>query len=402
VHLSALSLRVVAALITTGLTAGVHALEWAGYISVEPRYFIQEPLFADQPARGVSPSAVLAPELRHDWNGGDDRITVAPLLRWDADDHARTHLDLREVLWQRVRGDWVWRLGIGRVFWGVTESRHLVDIVNQTDLVEDIDEEDKLGQPMIHAERWTPIGSFDVFLLPGFRERTFPDESARLRGSLPVDVDAATYDSGAGKRRTDVAVRWSRPIGRWDAGLSGFHGTGREPRLVPAPRAGGEVVLEPHYDVIEQLGLDLQYTQGAWLWKLETIARRGQGRSFAAAVAGFEYTAFGVAGTAVDVGLLAEYLYDDRGPVAPPTPLDDDWFGGLRLSFNDVAGSSILGGAIIDDGAVFGIFEAERRLGNAWKVEVEARWFVDAGPANDLVSGFRRDSFVTLRMALHL
>jgi len=40
-------------------------------------------------------------------------------------------------------------VGINSVFWRVVESNHLVDILNQTDLIEDIDGEEKLGQPMI-------------------------------------------------------------------------------------------------------------------------------------------------------------------------------------------------------------------------------------------------------------
>ncbi len=44
--------------------------------------------------------------------------------------------------------------------------------------------------------------------------------------------------------------------------------------------------LEPRYDLIHQGGLDLQYTQDAWLWKLEAIVREGQGGVFAAAVGG--------------------------------------------------------------------------------------------------------------------
>jgi hypothetical protein len=378
------------------------AAEWSGYFSLEPRYFFDAALFDDQPGAGISPSAVAAPELRFQWHGGRGRVTVAPFLRVDADDSARSHLDVREALWQHTGSRWAWRVGIGRVFWGVTESRHLVDVVNQTDLVEDLDEEDKLGQPMIHAERWSEIGTFGVFLLPGFRERTFPDESARLRGAVGVDTAAAVYQSGAGNRRTDVAVRWFEAVGRWDLGISAFYGTSREPRLVVTVLPDTEPVLVPHYDVISQLGVDVQYTRGAWLWKLEALARRGQGSGFEAAVAGFEYTAFNVAGAPFDLGLLVEYLHDGRGLEAPPTVYDDDWFGGFRWSFNDVAGTSILGGAIVDDGAVLGIIEAERRLGSAWKLEVEVRGFTGVSAADRLLRGFRHDSFVTLRLARYL
>lgn len=386
-------------------TAVVRAegIDWSGSISLEPRVFVDDPLFPEQPGAGVSTSMVLAPELRMEWNRGDDRVTVSPYLRWDADDGERTHADLREAMWLRVRGPWTWQIGVGRVFWGVTESRHLVDIINQTDFVEDIDEEDKLGQPMIALERWTRnAGSFGVFLLPGFRERTFPAADARLRGTLPIDTDRAEYESGAKEKRLDLALRWSQVIGNWDLGLSAFYGTSREPRLLPRFEAPTGAVLIPRYDVIGQLGVDLQYTKNAWLWKLEAIGRRGQGRTFAAAVAGVEYTLFDFGGSGADLGLLAEYLYDGRDETAPPTIYEDDWFGGFRLALNDTEDTALLAGAVFDTNGTFAILEAERRIGETWKFEAEVRWFLDVEPGDPLLGGFRNDSFITLRLARYL
>ena len=57
---------------------------------------------------------------------------------------------MRELLYQRVFDQAELRVGIGRVFWGVTESYKLVDVINQTDLVENVDHEDKLGQPLVN------------------------------------------------------------------------------------------------------------------------------------------------------------------------------------------------------------------------------------------------------------
>jgi hypothetical protein len=386
-----------------GATACADGIDWSGYVSLEPRFFVDEPLYPEQPAAGLSASAVIAPELRYEWNSGNDRVTVAPFFRWDADDDARTHADLREALWLRVRGPWTWQIGVGRVFWGVTESRHLVDIVNQTDWVEDFDEEDKLGQPMIALERWTPNGgSFGVFLLPGFRERTFPAEDARLRGTVPVETSAADYESGSRDRHVDWALRWSHSIDNWDLGINGFYGTSREPRLLPRLNVGSSPILVPRYDIIRQIGLDMQYTEEAWLWKLEVINRQGHGRTFNAVVAGLEYTLFNVGKSSSDLGLLLEYLYDGRDASAPPTIYDDDWFAGFRLGFNDVEDTAILGGAIIDNGGTFGILEAERRLGEYWKVEIEARWFINIDVQDPILAGFRNDSFVTVRISRYL
>ena len=41
--------------------------------------------------------------------------------------------------------------------------------------------------------------------------------------------------------------------------------------------------------------------------------------AFAAVVAGFEHTFYGVGDSAVDIGQLVELLYDGRGQDAPPT-----------------------------------------------------------------------------------
>lgn len=371
----------------------------AGYFSVEPRVFFDAPAFAGQTGSGLSPSAVAAPEFRREWNDSNDRLTVVPFLRLDADDDERTHFDIREAYWQHLSGPWTYRLGIGHVFWGVTESRHLVDIVNQTDQVEDIDQEDKLGQPMVNVERFTDIGTFGVFLLPGFRERTFPGDEGRLRGPLPIDTERAVYESGRKNRRTDIAVRWEQVFGNWDLGLSGFHGTGREPRLVPQPAEPGREVLVPHYDVIGQYGLDLQYTRGAWLVKLEAIRRSGQGNTFAAFAAGVEYTLYALGDSNADLGLLAERLYDGRDATAPATALADDVFVGTRLSLNDVNDTMLLVGAIIDrdDHDLVRFVEGQRRLWDRWRLELELRLLDKA--EHEPLQGVKNDSFLTARLA---
>lgn len=111
-----------------------------------------------------------------------------------------------------------------KVFWRVTESRHLVDIVNHSDNLEDIDLEDKLGQPMplIGTERdW---GDIEFFILPYFREREFAGSDGRLRTGLLVTGDPL-YESGAEENNVDLALRYSGFVGGWDMGASSFYGT---------------------------------------------------------------------------------------------------------------------------------------------------------------------------------
>ncbi len=383
----------------TDKTAVAQEWDMSGWVAAEVRVFPVDPAYPNQNDAVLSPSVALEPEFVYEWNDGSDRFTVVPFARLDAHDRNRTHWDLREANWLHIGDRWDLVIGIDKVFWGVTESRHLVDIVNQTDLVEDIDGEDKLGQPMINLYLDRDWGALSMFVLPGFRERTFPDDGARLSGPLPIDTDNASYDSGAGAGHVDFAIRWSHVIGDWDIGLSHFSGTSREPRLLPGLDPGGQPILTPHYDLIDQTGLDLQLTTGAWLWKLEAITRSGQGDRFFATVGGFEYTFYQLGGGNADFGVLAEYLYDERDVTAPATLADDDIFLGTRLSLNDPQDSTLLAGAIVDRSsrATVALVEAERRLGDAWKLELEALLFF-AVPPGDVLFGVRDDDHITLRL----
>jgi len=374
--------------------------ELSGFIQLETRIFSGSRSFDNQDQSTVSPSLVLEPEFVYEINNGDDRFTVTPFLRGDIHDDNRSHFDIREASWLHSADNWDLQVGLSKVFWGTTESRHLVDIINQTDAVEDPDGEDKLGQPMINGKLFGDFGTVSLFVLPGFRERTFADDNARLRGSLPIEGDSARYQSGAKDKHVDFAARWSDSIGDLDIGLSQFIGTGREPRMVKATSTSGSQVFQPYYDQIDQFGVDGQYTRDAWLWKLEAITRGGQGMRFFASVTGFEYTLFQISDTKADLGLLAEYLYDGRDSNAPATSANDDIFVATRLTLNDPADTTALLGAIIDrrNGETALSFEAERRIGDRWKAGVEARWFIHTR-SNSFLNSIRNDDFITFNLS---
>ena len=378
-------------------TAAAGELELSGWIGMEDRAFVQDPRFEDQ-FDGHQLSLIVNPEFMYDAEGGRHQFSFVPFLRLDARDEERTHFDVREAYWRYVGDDWEILAGLDTVFWGVTESRHLVNVINQIDQVEDIDQEDFLGQPMIDLSVQLDWGRLDLFALPGFRERTFPGKDGRLRTALPVDEDAAEFESDLEELHVDAAIRYSHFIGDWDIGGHFFYGTGREPRLVP--NAAG-TRLEPQYGLINQVGVDIQYTTDAWLWKFEGIVREGQGDTFAAAVGGFEYTFFDVLETDADFGVLGEYLYDGRDrDDAPVTSLDNDIFVGARLALNDVQNTSALVGTVIDiDNQSTSLFlEVERRIGDNWKVELESRWFLGVDK-KDPMESLQDDDFIMLRLS---
>ena len=387
------------ALWSISATAG----DWRGFIGVENRLFLQNPVDERQ-AEEFNGSVVFDAEYEHVWEERYERLVFAPFLRIDQHDRDRTHADIRELFWEKSWDEVDLRVGIRKVFWGVTESQHLVDIINQTDLIENIDTEDKLGQPMINVAWLNDWGTLDFFVLPGFRERTFPGVDGRFRPTITIDADDALYESGAEQAHVDFAARWSNTYGGWDLGAYHFYGTSREPRLLLSFDDLG-LELVPYYDIIHQTGMDAQYTRGSWLWKFEGIHRSGQNGTFTATTAGVEYTFFDVSESGIDVGLLAEYLWDSRGDDSR-SAFENDLFLGTRLGFNDEQGTSVLAGAIVDldSGGALWNLEASRRLREDWRLTVEARVFTgfDGGgllPTGDPLALLRRDDYVEVQLA---
>jgi hypothetical protein len=380
------------------LTATAHA-DWRGNFTLDDRIYFKKGLSPNQHKN--YPSFSFEPEFFRDMDNGDFSFIIKPFFRFDAQDDERTHFDLREFNFYFTQRDWEWRFGLGKVFWGVTESQHLVDIINQTDLVENIDGEDKLGQPMINASLTLDAGVFDFFLLPGFRERTFPGKDGRLRPPLAVATNIPEYESAAENARLDFALRWSGTVSDdWDLGLHYFNGTSREPQLI-SRTIDAQPTLVPRYNLIEQVGIDLQATLEEWLWKLEAIRRNGEPKDYSAAVGGFEYTFVGIHDSAINLGVLMEYHHDSRSKKAS-SPFQNDIFIGSRLDLSDEQSTEILAGGVFDLDTPTRSFriEAARRLGQNWKLSGELQIFEHIDEKN-LQFSQRDDDFLSLELARH-
>jgi len=380
----------------------IFANELSGNITLEYRQFSKDALLSSLFKQYSS--IAIQPEWFHEWDEGKQSLIFVPFTRWDQRDEERTHSDIRELSWLKVFAESELRIGIRKVFWGVTESQHLVDVINQTDLVESIDGEEKLGQPMINYAFIQDWGTVDLFVLPYFRERTFAGVNGRLRSALHVDTDNPIYESSDKENHIDYAIRWSHSLGDWDIGLSYFNGTSRDPSFSNTPTLdnNGLLSLRPIYYLMQQTGLDLQATKEAWLWKMEMINRRINDDSYIAATAGFEYTFYGVLESASDIGLVMEYSYDNRNSNAT-TPFEDDLMLGLRWTNNDENDTSLLFGVIadLDDSSRLYSIEASRRVGESWKLNLEARVFSGINDSNNLLYSIRQDDFVQFELAYY-
>lgn len=366
--------------------------EFTGKAFLEGRFFTEDALMATQPDAQFS--VMLEGELYTSWNDGMDALTFKPFYRYDNEDDERTHADIRELMWLHVGDGWELRTGIGKVYWGVTESLHLVDVINQTDLVESVDGEQKLGQPMVHLSLLKDWGTIDAFLLPYFRESNFNSPDGRFSLGMRVRDDLAQFESGAEEKHLDFALRWSKTLDVWDVGLSYFNGTSRDAHFFFGADQQG-AYLAPYYFQMEQTGVDIQATIEAWLWKFEAIHRETKIESFTALTAGVEYTFSGAFDQVWDLGVLLEYQYDERDK-AVVVPGQNDIFVGARLAFNDEAGTELLMGIVQDldrSSSRSGLIEASSRINDNWKWRLDA-WLFQSEYSEEFTYGVRRDDFV--------
>lgn len=387
--------------------------DFSGRVNVESRWFPKAGAFSGQGSHAigffVEPKLYLA-----DARGRS--FTLSSFFRYDNADSRRTHADLREayfLLFGEIGdGEWELRVGIDQVFWGVTESQHLVDIINQIDLVEHPNGETKLGQPMVNITYSSHWGIVEFFVLPYHRARTFPGSSGRLRLPLVVEDEQVEYESEAKAWHLDFAARYSQSFGVVDVGLSVFNGTSREPFLMPGADRSGAPVLVQHYGQIRQFGLDAQLTVGSWLFKLEAIQRAGASNllgmkgDYVASVFGGEYTFYSVFDSAVDLSLLGEWNYDGRSrnatPSRSPNTLENDLFFATRIAFNDVQSTEIVASFLGDvDRATHALsMELDRRISDLLSLNLEAIHLLSIDKA-DIHYDTRRDSFIDLRLIYH-
>lgn len=365
--------------------------DWSNELELEYRYFFSDPQFSEQERN--APSVAFTPQWSNTSDSGKHVYDFQAFARYDGADDERTHIDLNELSWTYAANDWEIKAGVSKVFWGVAETQHLVDIVNQTDSVDRTDGEVKLGQPLISFSRFTDYGTFDFLALSYFRERTFAGASGRLRPGLVVDTDSPVYESSNEQSNLDYALRWSHTLGAWDVGLSYFDGTGREPILRPNEQASR---LLPFYVQIQQLGIDVQATFDEWLLKFEGVQRSASAdfseQDFNAVVTGFEYSFFDIAASGADIGVVFEYLYDSRGDAVV---FDDYAVLALRLALNDENSTDLLFGCGVDRRLCF--VEGSRRINDQMSLSVRGNSF--SGIADDsLLASQRDDDFIQINL----
>jgi hypothetical protein len=436
------------------LTAGLMGLfcylpaqaevDFSGYVEGELRlYPANGPL---QEQREAMASLAAEPELSWKSASEDHSLRFKAFGRYSDPDGHRDHADIRELYYNYAGSGWQIEAGINKVYWGVVESLHLVDVINQTDVVESTNGDAKLGQPMVSFGLEQSWGNLDLYALPYFRERVYAAGPERFRPSmalnnLHIDLNErdAFYESSQEEQHIDYAARWANNFDNLDVGISVFSGTNREaipvilaidltafPQMIPTK-------LGVYYEQLDQGGLELQYLYDDWAFKFEGTARQLATGNYNSAVTGFEYTLSDVQSSGADLGLLLEYMWNDRDrmkldpllaifvkqtglPVTTATlasmpemtalastlgnymsPFEDDIFLATRFALNDIGSTEFLAGVIVDadDQTTTASFEGSTRIGDNIRISLNIYIFDNVSENSAFATLENDDQFET-------
>lgn len=355
------------------------------------RFYAQAP---EGEGEGNVAALRLAPELM--LRRGDARLLVAPEVRWENHGSGRSIADFNELYFSVRAGETMIEAGITRLFWGVTESLPLENIINPPDLAADYTGKTTLGVALVRLARPVGFGQIEIILIPWDRDPRFPGVAGRPRTELPVlgRVEHPDGQPPAG------AVRVAFGGSAFDAHLYYFQGLDRQSVLIPQfDGEGPPRSLRASRKAIQQWGGDLQVPIGNLLLKGDAIYRTGYSRGFGAAILGGEYTLNSIGGSAADLGLMLEYQYDDRPWDAPLSPMDQGVYAGIRVAFNDPASSQFKFGVLQATTSAAQVWQGDfsRRIAENWTVEGSVNVFVNAH-AQPALYGFARDSYMEISL----
>ena len=375
------------------LSKNVFAVEYKsyGYIQPEFSYFIdgKGKYNQSEDKSSVFGQGTFITYLQED----SSKITIRAIGRYDDKDNNRTYFDLQKFKYEYFLDDATLSIGNDIVFWGVNESFHVVDIINQSNIAENLAGTKKLGQPMLALSLYEEIGDVSIYVMPYFRERIFPGNKGRPRYAAEIEKDTVSYESSKEEKKIDIAIRFSKVVDDFDIGISHFRGNARDPELIVNQST---LKLDQYYPILSQTSIDIQATKESWLYKLEALTGKIESENHIETAGGVEYTFYGINDTPQDLGIVAEYLFDDRSS----NPFNNETALAIRWNKNDINATTLLAGAYLDlrgDSNRF-FCEYEKRLSDDLKL------FVDASlnghiNSKDFTYAFSEDSSLTIKIA---
>jgi hypothetical protein len=328
--------------------------------------------------------------------------------RVDAFDRQRALLVLEEGWFQARSGPTRLRVGYDLVNWSVLEGFHPADTINARSLDSDIENPDKVGEPLASLQL-SPTGwlTLTALALPHFVAPVLPSPRSRLgfTGGGPTSPVIRRSCLGLNGRVGSCGFA-GQGAGRLELRFPGVDiaamGARHLDRSQPLVIAGEEITFIHLY--VDDLAATLQGALRATVLKFEVAHRRfhdlrdprfaglaSAARNHTTVAAGVEYASSHDWGGQSTIYAEAQVLLGPPAEIARAlTMFQRDAFLGYRLAFNDEDGREFLLFAVGDletrDELLVSV-GYRQRLGESWGVRAALRLIV--APAADPPTGLR-------------
>ena len=302
-------------------------------------------------------------EIKGRQDAFEERLRL--FVRADSFDSDRNRFNAEEAYFGWREGGLKIRLGAQILNWSATEAFHPADIVNSRNFDSNVENAEKLGEPMLMVERKLPIGRLSTYIMPYLSAPQLPGGSNRQGFAAPgVEIGDALWaeENGDLSRKAfapQSAIRLSKNIGPADVGLHLVsHYDRSQPVLLADPTSGK---IRPVYLPMIQIGGTYLHVMGPWVFKSELayrgfdnpdiptrlgpVSRPDHGQ--AAFGAEYGWDSLGGAQTTLIVEGQS-VLAQDKQTRADLSIFQRDVLVGLRRAFNDAPGQELFLSFIFD------------------------------------------------------
>lgn len=364
------------------------------------------------------------------------RERVRLFARGDYFDHGRDVVVVEEAN-VTFRSDWL-EIGAGAFIlnWSATEAFHPADVVNARNFDSDIENAEKLGEPMVYAGVPLVDGVFEVYYMPVRMAPRLPGPSSRLTLGGGFAIGAPLFADPDGTLSEDrfahqFAARVSQTFGGADVALQAVRHNDRSQLAVAVEFVPGtEPVARPVFQQVTHLGLTWAQAVGEWVVKAEGAWRRfddvdfgdlapvgfadglpDHGQAALGLEYGWEYIDLGHEATVILEGQAVLGVGEqDRERLHP---FQRDVLLGYRHTMNDVDSTELVVGAIADLERwpeVMLNASYRQRLSDTWSLRAALRLVhapggedkdPDAGEFPNFVESLHEDHQIQLTLTRH-
>jgi hypothetical protein len=245
-----------------------------GSVSVESRAFDPD---NSEETDDFGVALVTRLEIKYRPGGGRLNLVLRGLARFDAIDSTRNIGTLEDAYLAYAVGRLTLRVGSQIVNWTTTEAFHPADTINSRNFDSDLDNLEKLGEPMVELQLRILQGSLAVFympmridpnVLPAESRLSFVPSGVQLGDPLWLGRDGTKSDSVF---ENQVAVQFKQTVGPADIALHVVDHSDRHQPSFTFDAASGEV--RPTYHSVTQFGLTYVHVLGSLIVKLEAVRR---------------------------------------------------------------------------------------------------------------------------------